>query len=626
MDSITKDFEEIRSRYQNEGMSFLTITLPRLDSALTTALCRGRLTRDDFVGFKPMSRHGSLPALLQGFFRRVFDRDGWLLAEPDTDAIFAIRQVTRLFKKVELPCSPPRIRAAYERYRSNDQELDWSSRETKVDRSLWASITGLLWSDLEYLSGALYCAPGVHGSGATAERYKRNERLFVRKWPVRAEWLFPACVHAVSTEDSSDLELISFVDESEEDPVRVTQVPKTLITPRTISIEPSYMMLMQQSIARPLMSYLESEHFGFQSIRFTDQSVNRSLAHEGSIDGRYATIDLSDASDMVSLGLVRSTFKGCAPTFLELIEGCRSRTASLPDGSSIELKKFASMGSALCFPIESMIFFTIVLYACVKASGRRPSRRLLREIAATVAVYGDDIIVERQMAPVVMEQLEVFGLRVNRDKSFHTGLFRESCGGDYYNGVDVTPAYVRQWDETGTNVQSSLLIDYVSLSNTFYMKGLWHAAQYIRDIVDDDQIPKSRYPIGVLHWTSFLSSDSLRWDRNLQRLRVRGRGVKSSTTHDPISTMSAGITAAFASPGYIVREDNGGVQTRRPQAPSSECPSEPCPRTYRVAYHRDRSHDGCGFEFRYLDARRERGGRSSPGPDIVRIDRLRALS
>lgn len=257
-DAITRDFQEIESRYRSEGMSFLTIALPRLDDALTKALSNGRLTRDMYEGFRSRTRHGSLPALLSGFFRRIFDEDGWLLTVPDVDAIFAIRQVTRLFKKVELPCSAKRVRHAYGRYVSNDQEMDWSKHRDTFDDRIYSIVCGYLWSDLERFSHAIYCMPGKFGSGATGERYKLNQRHTVVQWPERAEWLFPASAHAVSSEDSLDLENINWISSSEEQPVRVTQVPKTLKTPRTISIEPSYMMLMQQSVLGPLVKYLES--------------------------------------------------------------------------------------------------------------------------------------------------------------------------------------------------------------------------------------------------------------------------------------------------------------------------------------------------------------------------------
>nr|UJQ85461.1 MAG: hypothetical protein 3 [Leviviridae sp.] len=552
-DTIERDYKEICSRYQKEGMSFLTITLPRLDDALLKGLARGRLTHADYVGFRSRNKRGSLPALLQGFFRRIFDNDGLLLATPDVSAIFAIRQVTRLFKKVELPCTDERVTAAFERYEANDRQVDWSMHRKPINISLWTSVCGYLWSDLEALSGELYCFPGDFGSGATAERVPRNARRTVRLWPARSERSFPLDFHAVSRPDSDDLSDVEILEPGREQPVRVVQVPKTLKTPRTISVEPSYMMLMQQSVAKPLMSWLESR-WGFNSIRFSDQSVNRELARLGSTDGALATIDLSDASDLVSNDLVCDIFRGVAPTFLDMIQDCRTRTARMPSGTILQLRKFASMGSALCFPVEAMVFFTIVIYAILQEKGMRPSRTLIEEISKSVAVYGDDIIVPASMAPVVMKQLEVFGLRVNHDKSFCTGLFRESCGGDYYSGVDVTPAYVRQWDFTGTLSRASHLVAYVALSNILYMKGMWHASQYIRDHVDGlnrarrrKRLPISRYPIGCLHYCSFFRSDSLVYDQRHHSYGVRGRSPKSTLVSDSPSNMSGFLRLSLSS-------------------------------------------------------------------------------
>nr|UJQ84898.1 MAG: hypothetical protein 3 [Leviviridae sp.] len=542
LDTIDLDFAEMRSRYEKEGMSFLTITLPTLDDALLKGLARGRLFRSDYVGFRSHKRNGCLPAVMQGFFRRIFHDDGLLLDAPDTCAISAIRQVARLFKKVELPCSDARVKAAYKRYISNDKTADWNKHRCPSDAKLYASVSGYLWSDLESVSGELYCFPGKFGSGATAERSKRNSRHDIRKWPKRSASSFPADYFTVHRPDVPVR--VQMVEERDEEPVRVVQVPKTLKTPRTISVEPSYMMLMQQSVAIPLMAYLESERFGFRSIRFVDQSVNRELARRGSTDGSLATIDLSDASDLVSNNLVIETFRKVCPTFLQLIQDSRSSTARMPDKTIVHLQKFASMGSAMCFPVESMIFFTIVMFALVRESGKVPSRHLLQKLARDVAIYGDDIIVKSKMAPVVMETLEDFGLRVNHSKSFHTGLFRESCGGDYYNGVDVTPAYVRQWDDTGTLASPTHKVAYVTLSNIFYLKGMWHVSQYLRDFIDcrekrsGRRVPRSVHPIGCLHYVSFLYSTNLVWAPKTQSFRVRGLHPKSVNEVDSVESDS----------------------------------------------------------------------------------------
>jgi hypothetical protein len=271
------------------------------------------------------------------------------------------------------------------------------------------------------------------------------------------------------------------------------------------------------------------------------------LARLGSIDGSYATIDLKDASDMISNDLVIEVFGKVAPTFLQLIQDCRSTRAKLPDGTILPLRKFASMGSALCFPIEAMVFFTIVMYTLVKISGKVPSRRLLTKLSRDVAVYGDDIIIPSSTATRVMEDLESYGLRVNHDKSFHTGLFRESCGGDYYNGVDITPTYVTHWDDTGTLSNSSQRVTYVALANTFYMKGQWHASQYLRDRYEElfGPLPLSQHPIGCLHWASLVRSSNLEYDQRLHSWRVRGLKPKARRSQDSPSTISGHLLLVF---------------------------------------------------------------------------------
>jgi hypothetical protein len=79
------------------------------------------------------------------------------------------------------------------------------------------------------------------------------------------------------------------------------------------------------------------------------------MAKEGSVSGEIATIDLSDASDRVSLALVEELF-GFNPGFLRFLKLSRSPFAQLPGGELVLLNKFASMGSALTFPVEAMVF------------------------------------------------------------------------------------------------------------------------------------------------------------------------------------------------------------------------------------------------------------------------------
>jgi len=146
------------------------------------------------------------------------------------------------------------------------------------------------------------------------------------------------------------------------------------------------------------------------------------------------------------------------------------------------------MGSALCFPIEAMVFLTIVMIGIENAIGTELDRTALDEpgpergFRGLVRVYGDDIVVPVPFARSVIEALEAFGLLVNCDKSFWSGNFRESCGKEYYDGNDVSITRVRRLLPSSlTDVQE--IVSSVSLRNHFYMNGLWSTAAYLDDLL-----------------------------------------------------------------------------------------------------------------------------------------------
>lgn len=218
-------------------------------------------------------------------------------------------------------------------------------------------------------------------------------------------------------------------------------VPKTLLTYRSISMEPATLMWYQQGILSAFVSDLSNRRRHPLRRRFhpSTQQPNRDLAWEGSIDGSFATIDLSAASDSVSWGLVKEWFRdSCLYRWMLCT---RSSRVQLPDGKVMVMKKYAPMGSALCFPIECIVFAAITECAIKEAGGDANTSRY--------CVYGDDIVVESEYAPFVIARLQMNGFEVNTSKSFSGSngncFFRESCGGEYLDGVDVTPTRLSRW-------------------------------------------------------------------------------------------------------------------------------------------------------------------------------------
>lgn len=200
-------------------------------------------------------------------------------------------------------------------------------------------------------------------------------------------------------------------------------VPKTATSLRGAAKEPELNMLCQKAIGSMIRKRLRRS-----GIDLNDQSVNKNLALAGSVDGSLATIDLSAASDSVSLRLLELL----PPEWARFISMTRSEEIKLPDGTWHKLEMVSSMGNGFTFELESLIFYSLAWASTVlKSKDRR------------IGTYGDDLIVPTGAATTLISALEYLGFAVNEEKSFVSGPFRESCGGHYFLGCDVTPFYLR---------------------------------------------------------------------------------------------------------------------------------------------------------------------------------------
>lgn len=502
--STAKDYEYVLGRVENEGVSFLTITLPTFCDDLQKALSQEEVTADLWKGLK---RHNQsvLPAFLYGFSSLVFEpRSGRLLDEPSIDAIFAMRQLTLMFGKIQLECTEKRIQAAIDKYIQCEQEV--KDNDAKMDEFLldrFKTLSSMLYADVfqrvdeDVFYGRIL---PKHGPGVTADRLSGNRKYDQTEWPSRLEGVFPSGENLFpSWRYHEEAQEIRLLEPGAERPVRVITVPKTLKTPRIIAVEPTCMQYMQQGLLLPLVEQIEGDDILSSLIGFTDQTPNQRMACEGSdpsilgylcqMTGKrtgLATLDLSEASDRVSNQLVRALFRN-HPNLAEGVDATRSRKAVVPGHGVIRLAKYASMGSALCFPVEAMVFLTIVLMGIEDELNRPLTRKDLTHrggFAGGVRVYGDDIIVPRTYARSVARMLEAFGLRVNLNKSFWSGNFRESCGKEYYSGEDVSVTRVRQLLPTRQSDTKEIIAS-VSLRNRFYQAGLWETATYLDGLLEE---------------------------------------------------------------------------------------------------------------------------------------------
>ncbi|DAD50902.1 RNA-directed RNA polymerase [ssRNA phage SRR5467091_10] len=443
--SAHRDLATVRSRYEEKGMAFFTISLPRFGKDFERSIELGALQDDFFAGFSRRGGrpHDFRPAFLFGLFERVFAPSGTLLGSPDILAIRAIRQITGFHGKLKELCSDERIREAYASYIETDKQIS-SADATTADFEQFADVSHLIWGRTIGRISSTIMAEGVipkHGPGAVAEKLSSNGKYRDLSWTERLDRLFPVADYVLPGYSFFELlEDYPLYSPGQEPPSRVIPVPKTMEKPRLIAAEPAYMQKMQQAILTVMTRYL-GDH---PNIGWLDQTRNRELAKRASKTRKLSTLDLSEASDRVSLRLVKCLIKH-NEYFLDRVLATRTTSAALPTGERIHLRKFASMGSALTFPIESMVFWTIVVMAVSRFRGEYlPSKETMNLLREGASVYGDDIIVPREYTQSVIELLETFGLKVNLSKSFSDSHFRESCGAEFYDGRDISIVRARK--------------------------------------------------------------------------------------------------------------------------------------------------------------------------------------
>jgi len=169
-------------------------------------------------------------------------------------------------------------------------------------------------------------------------------------------------------------------------------------------------------------------------INLHDQRRNVQLAKESSLKGcipeGHSTIDLSSASDTITVELVKYLLP---KLWFELLNDARTDAVEY-EGVSHLSTSFSTMGNAFTFPLQCLIFASLTR-ACINASDCKDK---------DWRVYGDDIIIPSSASLLLLETLRFVGFIPNRSKSYITGFFRESCGGDFIRGEDVRPVYLKE--------------------------------------------------------------------------------------------------------------------------------------------------------------------------------------
>lgn len=568
---MERDLSRLLSHAQTVGDRVYLIDLPALGKVLDLALESSALPRTNLALSAGINSRTTVPRLFQGLWLRVFERDGCLKQDVDTNALFFLRTLTMGQKKYRKECDSSVTYTAIQEFYDTDEKLPIGSPLWDTDGSdlrgigrstvlhggtddpadlFHMSCGGNLGGLQSMLVTAQQVADRVasgfgeyqpdlfafrHGPGATAEHQRgASFKYLFPSWGPRLEHIFPAVEFGVANPHVYGRGFASIDDlpfRLIEGASRLIAVPKTQKTPRLIAAEPTANQWCQQNVRDFLDVAIQRTPLRW-SIDFRNQGLSQEGARLGSISGDTATIDLSSASDRVSTWLVERIFRR-NHSLLSALVACRTRyiTNDLDKKQPklYKLRKFSSMGSALTFPIQSIVFYVLCVAAGLATDGKPVSQ--WKRYGKMVRVYGDDLIVPRTWVPRVIELFTKLHLKVNKDKTFWNGKFRESCGLDAYGGDDVTPGYLLHIPD---EADLGSVVSTVQVSNNFLLKGLWNTARWVERLVPRNVrslipvVPIGSGTFGLYSYSGYdCSTSKERWNNALQRYELRTLSVST---------------------------------------------------------------------------------------------------
>ena len=518
------DTQTIEVRLRAEGLGFATKTLPKFGKHFDSALQTGKFR--PIGSFRRRSR-SALPSFMQGLTRKVFALDGTLLDTPCVDAIRAVRQLAYMFYKLEGEYPKELVNEVIEEFVQTDRSLGeinpfdhshycFAYSASQVVRRLF---TGFRVRDIKPRPG-----PGV-----TADRVHHSMRYepHVKYAGLHAVYPYSYYFYANSGSLIRQLQVYKELPVKQYGESKLAVVPKDSRGPRIICTEPHEFMWFQQGLGRAMMAQLERHPLSRGHVNFYDQTINGNLALSSSRDGKFVTLDMKEASDRISMALVEACFDEC-PDLLKALLACSTRDIRLPSGEVIRKNKFAPMGSALCFPVMSTVHFALAVAAVTEATGQSANT-----VAKNIYVYGDDLIVHHSYADYLLAVFPLFGLKFNEGKCCMEGRFRESCGVDAYNGIDVTPQRVKTHAILKKDPAS--LKRFLASFHGFFNRGLWNLAKVFQDEINGvyGDLPCCTRDSDVVGWivprskVEEANRSRLRWNKSYQSLCLKARVVRT---------------------------------------------------------------------------------------------------
>lgn len=396
-----------------------------------------------------------------------------LFVKGDITALKDIRQLLVFGYKAEFEPTDNSIRLALANFIEADEAIGVWDQQFDPSQPMFSEARRLL-SRVLYRVNLLEILPS-HGPGAVfPPRLPWNKSKFSTIYSsIQKYYPWDQFFCGLPSFWSEASENFSFGNYSEEADIicKLVPVPKDSRGPRLICVHPSEAIWIQQGQRRCVEHAIASSELTRGVITLSDQTTNGYLAQRSSFDKRFCTLDLKEASDRISCKLVQFLL---GPSY-DLYSCARATQVILTDGRTHHLRKWAPMGNCLTFPMQSLIFWSLVRAGIYSHYGVRCSE---------VFVFGDDILFPSEFYDGAVTALVRSGLVPNVLKTFRHGSFRESCGIDAFEGVDVTPYRMKVAD-----------------------------IRSVSDVVSLCTLAKSLRAAGWLHWSSYLYTLSRSWLR-----------------------------------------------------------------------------------------------------------------
>ncbi|UJQ85871.1 MAG: putative replicase protein [Lipwuvirus nemorishabitans] len=514
-----RDYSRLVSLVNTRGLAYLTLDLVQAAKHFDSCLANELLVPYKMAGFRPWKKGHVVPRLFKGLHQQLFHEGGELRVDCDPLLIKYLRQLLMLAKKTKLECTDVRKWQAISDFFAIESQLP-RSPEWDFDRPIWTPPACLDFRDLHRDPDRLVLAVSTaeteegittsdlaekifmsfrqissqlgvfradswrprHGPGAVSDQVFGGSKYEFPSWPDKLDAVFPLADFGFPNYRA----WMDFVSEKgsrfskNEYPSKLILVPKTMKSPRLIASEPISHQWCQQSILDFISHRIDHTFIG-KFIHLRDQTYNARAAIQASHDQKLVTIDLSSASDYVSTVLVEHLF-GSNTSILDALHACRTRwvenSVDVKQPKFHKLRKFACMGSACTFPVQSLLFLGIALGSTLYARNLRPTLENIKALEGEVLVFGDDIVVPTDAAKQVIVALGLCGFVINKAKTFCTGKFRESCGSEAYDGHLVTPTYVLKQP---SHLKPDSVLSALESGNNFVKNGLFTAGKYIHD-------------------------------------------------------------------------------------------------------------------------------------------------